>query len=174
MESWKYIPGYEGAYQISTEGRVRSVDRYDKIGRLHKGRELSAVSQMNGYKYVTLYMDGKQNHVLVHRAVAGAFIDNPEKLPEVNHINENKADNSVGNLEWCTHVQNHNYGSGHKRSAEKQGKRVIQYDVGGNVVNVFPSIREAARHIGRGHKDIYNVCRGRRKTSGGYRWEFAS
>ena len=159
MEQWKPVKDYEGLYWISDLGNIKSA----------KGLKRKA-TQINGYEYVTLYKNGKQSHKLIHRLVAEAFLPNPDMLPEVNHISENKLDNSVNNLEWCTHKYNHNFGTGHDKSAEKQGRKV---KLEGEIVKIHESVREAARSVGKSHKDIYNVCNGRRNTSSGFRWEYA-
>lgn len=162
MEQWKWVSDFEGLYEVSNLGRVR-------------GRRgcLKLCTQKNGYMFVTLYKNGKQHHSLVHRLVAQSFLSNPNMLPEVNHISEDKSDNTVENLEWCTHRYNHNYGTGHKRAAKKQGRKVIQMTTNGEVVKIHDSVRSAARSVNRGHKDIRNVCNGYRKTSCGYKWRFA-
>lgn len=161
MEIWKQIEGFEGLYEISNLGNVKG-----------KKKVLKKAMQSNGYEYVTLRKNGQQYHSLVHRLVALNFIENPNNYPEVNHISEDKHDNSVSNLEWCTHVYNHNFGTGHLRAAKKQGRKVKQLTLDGNVIKVFDSVREAARAMNRSHKDIYNVCNGKRKTSCGYLWKY--
>ena len=173
MEHWKEVVGYEGVYEVSDKGRVRSVDRVDRIGRKRRGQEIKPATQKNGYKFISINHDGKQKHALVHRLVAEAFLENADGLPEVNHKNENKADNSVENLEWCTHKQNHNYGTGHKKSAEKQSVSVVQKNVDGEIVARWRSIREAARTTGAGRKEIGRCCNGKLRTSNGYIWEYA-
>ena len=115
MEEWKNIIGYEGLYEVSNTGQVRSLDRYVKYsnGRihLHKGKVLSPVKDKYGYLVVCLYCNEKQKIIKIHRLVAQAFIPNPNNLPEVNHKDEDKTNNSVDNLEWCTAKYNSNYGN---------------------------------------------------------------
>lgn len=113
-EIWKYIPGYEGLYQVSNQGNVRSVDRIIKDTnrtRLYKGKPLKQFLDHKGYKVVTLSKQGSLKVIKVHRLVAMAFIPNPESYPEINHKDENKINNSVENLEWCTTQYNTSYGT---------------------------------------------------------------
>ena len=102
-EIWKDIPGYEGLYQVSNLGNVKSLFRYR--------RKLSIQTQPNGYKAVVLYKNGNKKFKLVHRLVAEAFIPNPYKKPAVNHLDENRGNNVVSNLEWVTNKENQNYGN---------------------------------------------------------------
>ena len=125
-EIWRPIEGYEGLYEVSNTGRVRSVDRYVKTCygsyRLYKGKVLSLVITSYGYFVVSLHFNGKQNTIKVHRIVAQAFIPNPDNLPEVNHKDEVKTNNNVDNLEWCDSKYNNSYGS----KIERQKKTNIQ------------------------------------------------
>lgn len=109
-EIWKDIHEYEGYYQVSNIGRVRSLDRKTRhregMLRNVRGRNIKTCPNKLGYLYVLLTKNGNRASKSVHRLVAEAFIKNPKKYPEVNHINEQKADNRVGNLEWCTGQQN--------------------------------------------------------------------
>lgn len=108
MEVWKAIEGYEGLYEVSNLGRVRSLDHYDSIGRFHAGVMLKP--QLDSRKnYLHVNLSGKS--VNVHRIVAKAFIDNPYNYEEINHKDEDKTNNRVSNLEWCTRKYNNNYGS---------------------------------------------------------------
>ena len=126
MEIWKDIVGYEGMYQVSNMGRVRSLDRIIvyKDGRVWncKGRILSIHDNGKGYKFVRLSKYGKPKQEYIHRLVATAFIDNQDNLPEVNHKDENKENNCVYNLEWCSREYNHGYGTARQRQAEQHKK----------------------------------------------------
>ena len=125
-EIWKPIEGYEGLYEVSSYGRVRSLDRYVKTCyeayKLHKGKILSPAKDKNGYLKVHLCCNGKHNIIRVHRLVCKAFIPNPDNLPEVNHKDEDKTNNSVDNLEWCDRSYNISYGT----RTERQKKTNIQ------------------------------------------------
>ena len=115
IEEWRPVVGYEGLYEVSNTGQIRSFDRYVKYsnGRihLHKGKVLSPIKDKDGYLQVNLCYNGKIHQIKVHRIVAQAFIPNPNNLPQVNHKDEDKTNNSVDNLEWCTVKYNNNYGS---------------------------------------------------------------
>jgi len=110
IEEWKDIKGYEGLYQISNYGNVRSLDKYvnhsRKGKRLIKGKIMSATDNGNGYKIVGLKKDGKRRNHYIHRLVADAFIPNPDKKNCVNHIDYNRSNNNANNLEWCTTKEN--------------------------------------------------------------------
>lgn len=114
-EIWKDIKGYEGLYQVSNIGRVKSLKRH----RRGSGKELVCVNEKikalqdngHGYMTTTLYQNNKGQVVYIHRLVAVAFISNPNNLPCVNHINEDKSNNSASNLEWCSYEYNNNYGT---------------------------------------------------------------
>lgn len=112
-EKYYDIPGYEGIYQITRTGKARSLDRYIRAPqsggkRKIKGRQLRPYLMKDpcGYYILSLSVDGRQTHLLLHRALAQTFIPNPENKPEVNHIDGVKTNNDLGNLEWCTHKEN--------------------------------------------------------------------
>lgn len=178
-EIWKDIEGYEGIYQVSNLGRVRSLDRI--VVRKNgyqlpcKGQFVTAVSHKGGYIYVGLTKDGRKRNLKMHRLVAAAFIPNPDQLPEVNHKDEDKTNNRTDNLEWCSRPYNLRWKDGHIRRAEKNWRAVQQIDANGNVVATYPSITSAAQAVGISTKLIGNVCAKRvhQKTAGGYRWRFA-
>ena len=114
IEEWRPIEGYEGLYEVSSYGRVRSLDRYVKNGcsyRLHKGKVLSLLKGEYGYLQVNLHCNGKMYKKYVHRLVAETFLPNPDNLPEVNHKDEDKSNNRVDNLEWCNRKYNLSYGT---------------------------------------------------------------
>lgn len=114
IEEWKDIEGYEGVYQVSNFGNVRSCDRVIKHSPkdyFQKGGKLKSALSKNGYPMVVLVVHNKRKTINVHRLVAQAFIPNPDNLPQVNHKDEDKTNNNVANLEWCTHKYNVNYGT---------------------------------------------------------------
>lgn len=108
---WRAIPGYEGLYEVSDFGSVRSLFRYKK--------QLKPSKQSNGYLSVDLFKEKRRKHCLIHRLVAMAFIPNPENLPQINHKDENRTNNTVENLEWCSAKYNMNYGVGGKTRHSK-------------------------------------------------------
>lgn len=118
-EIWKDIPRFEGWYQVSNTGVVRSLDRYIVDGRLIKGKILNQYSDRQNYKKVALCRSGKHYKNFVHRLVAEAFVPNPNNLPVINHIDENPENNYADNLEWCSVKYNVNYGDRAKKYAEK-------------------------------------------------------
>ena len=117
MEVWRDIPGYERHYQASASGKIRSVKREPHI--------LKTVYQPNGYERASLWFGGEKKNKMVHRLVAAAFIANPENCTDINHMDEDKANNDVSNLEWCDHRYNMNYGSVGAKIAEANRRRVI-------------------------------------------------
>ena len=176
-EVWKDIKGYEGIYQVSNMGRVKSLERIiiDKLGRerYQKERILKPVKKRDGYLQVHLCNgSGKEKKILVHRLVCKAFHQNPKNKPEVNHINEDKSDNRACNLEWVTSKENINHGTRNARVAKTQGKSVAQYTLNGELVKIWPSTREVQRQLGFYHNHISLVARGERKTAYGYVWKY--
>lgn len=176
METWKDIAGYEGLYQVSDLGRVRSKSRHGS-----RGGTLKLRVNGNGYHHVCLCKHGQMKDSLVHRLVAEAFIPNPSNFPAINHKDENPANNAVDNLEWCTLKYNQNYGTCRaKISAKLKGKfvngpsskAVIQYDKSGNFVSEWPSAREAERQTGFSCRHISKCCLGKRRSAYGYIWRF--
>ena len=110
-EIWRPVVGYEGLYEVSSYGRVRSLDKYDSRNRFRKGRILTLYTETGGYLRAHLSSNGKAKHHSVHRLVAEAFIPNPDNLPEINHIDEDKINNRADNLEFCNRKYNVNYGT---------------------------------------------------------------
>ena len=172
-EIWRDIKGYEGLYQVSNMGRVKALERIDNKKRRLKERML-AFSPSNGYKVVHLYKNGVQKSFSVHRLVGEAFIPNPKNEPCINHRDENKLNNNVDNLEWCTQKYNNNYGTHNKRSGDKRGKRVIQFDLNGNEIRRWVSSAEARRYYGVGKTAICDACRKHKGKSHGYLWQYES
>lgn len=151
-EIWKDIPGYEGFYQASTEGRVRSVDRIVKKWdgkKLVKGRILIPSANLGGYLFVELFMDGVGKIKTIHRLVAEAFIPNPDNLQQINHKDENKKNNRVENLEWCSGTYNIGYGTNRERAAQKMRKSVLVLNRDGSEYGRYPSLGSVSDAVGR-------------------------
>ena len=151
-EIWKAVSGFEGLYEVSNIGNVRSLDRTvtrkDGVVVSFKGKQLLPRLNHDGYLQVQISKCNKCKTVKVHRLVADAFMPNPLSLPEINHKDENKTNNAVTNLEWCSHKYNSCYGTRGERIGEKISKPLYAY-VPGNVIPTlrFKSISAAARHF---------------------------
>ena len=180
-EIWKDIKDYEGLYQVSNMGRVKTLAhvtiRKNGSKLPVKERFLKLQTAPNGYVQVCLCNgSGKRKFLLVHRLVCEAFHENPKSKPCVNHIDENKANNTASNLEWCTIVENLNHGTRNARAgkalAKALSKPVGQYTTDGNLVKVWQSTREVQRRLGFDHGDISKVARGKKKTAHGYVWKY--
>ena len=163
METWAKIKGFEN-YEVSESGFVRNTIT---------GKVLKPTLNTWGYPSITLCADGKRKYVPVHRLVAVTFIPNPEGLPEVNHLDENKTNNAVWNLEWTTKKANINHGTRTARAREKMFKRVAQYLPNGDLLKVWSSAKEAEQE-GFCHSAISECCHGKRKSHGGYAWGYAT
>ncbi|ANO57984.1 HNH homing endonuclease [Lactobacillus phage P1] len=167
-EIWKTYPEIEWL-QGSNLGRVRTLDHYvtGKDGRkqLIKGRVLKQHRHKNGYMYVSFRTGGKIVHALVHRVVASCFIDNPDSLPQVNHIDCNPANNLVDNLEWCDGFYNQQYVEKYGKS---RGQRVIAINLTTCEILCFPSRMEAARQLGAYQQHITDVIKCKRKSHHGF------
>lgn len=172
-EIWVDVPNCEGLYQVSNFGNVKSLGRYvrasDKLGGCRKKKESLLKFEVckNGYLRVILNTDGGRKHFLVHRLVAEAFIPNPQNMPQINHKDEDKTNNSVDNLEWCDAKYNNNYGERTKRASIAKFKTVKQYDMQGNFIREFGSLKEAWDSIGM--RFSQKSCR-EGKSVGGYQW----
>lgn len=177
-EIWKDIEGYEGIYQVSNLGRVKSIARKVKYSRgnhsyyqYQQERLLSANQKSNGYLECSLYKDSKRTHKYIHRLVADAFIDNPNNLPVVNHIDEDKQNNKVDNLEWCTVSYNNTYGTRIDRKVKNTDYRKNSRKIIGeknNIRIVFYSIVAAKKITNINRSSIESVLSGRIKSSKGW------
>lgn len=174
MEKWKPVKGYEGLYEVSNCGNVKSLARRDRNNRGVSERILRMAANTSGYNRVILAKDGTRKTCYVHRLVAEAFIPNGNELPMINHIDENKLNNRVENLEWCTAKYNSNYGETGKRIAEALSKAVCQYTPSGAFVAEYCSSQEANRVTGIPQGNISRVINGERRTAGGYIWRKAT
>lgn len=165
-ENWREIKGYEGLYEVSNWGRVRSLGMWTNIRgggkRWLVGRMLRPVKHNGGYLLVNLYKDGVHKLCLVHRLVAEAFISNPNTLPEVNHKDEVKTNNRVENLEWCDGKYNTTY---------TIGKTVYMYTIDDKLCGMWSSTRECERNGFKSNR-ISECCNGKLKTHKGFKWSY--
>lgn len=167
MEIWKDIDGFEGWYQVSNLGKVRSVERTIKnnnVFQLYKSHILKEATTHKGYKYVCLYKNSKCFHRSVHRLVAEAFIVNNENKSQVNHIDGNKENNCVGNLEWCNNSENQKHAYKHGLKNPFGCKKVLD----SLTHTIYYSIEEASRNTGKRPENISWSCRKAKKS----RWSF--
>ena len=174
------IKDYEGLYSVTKEGCV-----YSHI----TGKFLKPNKMKTGYLSVELWKNRTNKRVLIHRLVAQAFIPNPNNYPQVNHKDEDKQNNSVENLEWCTSKYNLNYGntqlrkstnrkitdkvrSAGRRNALLKSKPVLQFSKTGEFIAHYESAMHAERVLGVRHTHVSEVCLGKRKTANGYKWKY--
>lgn len=182
-EVWKAIEGYEGLYEVSNLGRVRSFDRIIikphprnpayTLRYIQKGKVLKQRKHSAGYWTVMLYKDKVADTQTVHRLVAEAFIPNPNNLPEVNHIDENKGNSRMDNLEWVTRSGNMRHGTCGERMGRKHWKAIVQMTMDGKFVKRWDCAQHASEELGLHHSRLIACCRGRAKSHGGFRWRYA-
>jgi hypothetical protein len=174
-EIWKDIEDYEGLYQVSNMGRVKSLHRTVSTtngNRNYKGMILKPLPGRHGYLCVDIWDTGVKKRRSIHRLVANAFIGNPLNLPVINHIDENIENNTVSNLEFCTYKYNRNYGSCIERNAKSHSKPILQFSKGGVYLDEYASAREAKMKTGISYAHISSCCIGRIKSAGGFVWKF--
>ena len=180
-ELWKPINGYEGLYEISNTGIVRSIGRKyrwsDNIYELKKPLYPKLRKNKTGHLCVALCKDSKTKNFLVHRLVAFAFIPNPNNLPIINHKDENPSNNNVDNLEWCTRKYNCNYGNARRNNSETHINNInlsapVLCLKDGYVIAEYPSMQEAQRCTGAFQSNIMQCCQGKRHTAAGYSWQY--
>ena len=181
QEEWRDIKGYEGLYQVSNKGRVKSLERAiaAKSGskRTIRERVLKLTTNPKGYLRVQLYnSSGKMKIFSVHRLVCEAFYPNPQNKPQVNHINEVKTDNRACNLEWVTAKENLKHGTRPvkiaKANVKNKSKSVGQYTLDGELIKIWQSTMEVQRQLGFAPSHISLVARGKRETAYGYVWKY--
>lgn len=177
QEDWKDINGFEGYYQISNFGRVKSVERVVK----RKNGTIMKVSEKirklfyttDNYSYVVLSKNGKHKTFLVHRLVAENFLSNPNNLPCVNHKDENKQNDCVDNLEWCSYEYNNTYKNIHlRRNQDNVCRMVIQYDLDMHEIKRWNSTAEAAKYYNIQAANICACCTYRRNHCAGFKWRY--
>ena len=171
-EIWKDVVGYEGLYQVSNSGKIRSLSEQYYLQEKKP--------QVNNYGYLTvlLYKNCKQTRKTVHRIVAEAFLPNPNCLPQINHIDENKKNNDVSNLEWCDALYNNQcYARNHpnlNRTGKRSKHKVLQLTLDGEVVKEWKNSRTIFVETEMSDWSISQCCRGIWKTAYGYKWQYAS
>lgn len=175
-EIWKDIKGYEGLYQCSNLGNIRSLDRYipwkNKYTQFKKGQPIIPRQNKNGYLQFALNKNGKRKMAYIHIIVAETFIDNKNKLKTVNHKDGNKLNNCIDNLEWCSYSDNnkHAYTELKRQKVIIGGKRKKIYliNIITNNVTVYSSINEASRNIGLSHTQIIRYLKNNNIWKGKY------
>ncbi len=172
-EVWKDVCGYEGLYVVSNQGRVISLERpkpYRDGFRTQRKREMRWHLVNGGYAQMALTKNGERRQFLVHRLVAQAFIPNLLGRPQVNHIDGNKLNNCVENLEWCTAEENmlHSSNAGLRTDL----KPVDMFTTSGEYVRSYSCTKEAERDTGIWNQNISRCCNGKAETAGGYVWRF--
>lgn len=192
-EIWKDIKGYEGIYQVSNLGNVRSLDRCVNCGIknnsnvIRKGKLIKQNQNLHNYLQVHLSKKNKAKMITVHRLVAEAFLPNPNNLPQINHIDGDKLNNNVNNLEWCTAKENinHSWGLGLSKPyyfpkgylteySKNLCKKVEQYDLEGNLLNTFSSISDASRKTTCSISEICKCCRDKSHSTHNFLWRYAN
>lgn len=175
-EIFKDILGFEGLYQVSNYGNVKSTTR-ERLGRggcvrTCPGRILKHKINNRGYHQIDLFdFNGKSHRFLVHRLVALTFLENPNNLPQINHIDNDPNNNCITNLEWCDNYQNNLWKKETSQDKEKTAKTVLQYSLDGDLIKEWDSAK-AAEKEGFDHSTISKCCRGKLKSHKGYVWKF--
>ena len=182
-EEWRPVVGYEGLYEVSNLGNVKSLERMKWNGKGYQKipeRIMKLRKNNSGYLRVFLCKEGKMKSYLVHQLVATAFLENPMGYTEINHISEDKLDNMAKNLEWVSHKYNCSYGTRNKRVAEKNtnnpklSKPLIAINKITGLILEFPSIIEAYRQTGIATSNICACCQGKKNSCGGFYWMYAN
>ena len=180
-EIWKNVIGFEDLYEVSNLGNVKRCGGYETGHKRHgltdakyyRKEHILKPQSKRGYMFVSLYKNGSVKQLFVHRLVWEAFNGPiPEGL-EINHMDENPANNRLDNLNLLTHAQNNTWGSRTAKAAKALSKTVLQYDTTGDLIYEWPSLSEASRKTGIPLSNLWSCCIGKRKTAGGFVWKYA-
>lgn len=178
MEIWKDITNFEGLYQASSIGNIRSLPKKHNLKNgynyMQKEKILKPYKNKNGYLQITLNKNGKKLKKQIHWLVATTFIDNPNNYKETNHKDENPLNNEVSNLEWCTHKYNCNYGNRNEKIHKSQRMKINQYDLDDNFIKTWNSQLDIQNELNIPQANISAVIRGLYKQTHGYKWEVAN
>ena len=168
-EYWKDIKGFEGLYKVSTWGRVKSL-------KYNREKILKPSKDKDGYLHVVLYKNGKIKGYKIHRLVIETFMGKTldKDYYFVNHIDEDKTNNKLENLQYCTHKYNINYGTHNERMGKAHSKSVIGINKINGYITEFSSLSEAERFTGINQGNITKCCQGKLKSAGNYRWFYAN
>lgn len=188
------IPQYEGLYEIDRNGNVYSLPKQEGFYFRETYKKIATYIDYKGYKCCKLVLNGKVKIEKIHRLVAKVFIPNPENKPQVNHIDGDKLNNNINNLEWCTASENqiHAVKTGlriptskmrsngkdrmkeiHKNNKHIHCKEIVQINKNNNeIIKVFPSIKSASEYVGTPDSNIISVLKGKSITAGGYKWKY--
>ena len=169
---WRPVVGYEGRYEVSNDGRIRSLDIYVNCAggkqRLSKGRIKPIHANNRGYLTVNLCKDNDTTRYLVHRLVAEAFVPNTNNKPQVNHIDGDNTNNRAENLEWVTDNENKAHSSIEVGGTQRPKKKVLVREISTGIEQVFEGLRVAERALHLDHKSALNVLNGRQHKTKGY------
>lgn len=180
VEIWRDVKDFEGFYQVSNFGRIKSLDRIIQqhhrnqrnVEHIYKGKILKGNINKNGYITVDLHKKGKIKTFLLHRLIAETFIPKVKGKNIINHKDNNPTNNQVNNLEWCTQSENIKYAYEFGNKKPPHQKRIIQFDRNNNFICEWESQTQIERVLGIKQANISKVCLGKRSQAGGYLWEF--
>ncbi len=175
-EIWKDVVGYENLYKVSNFGLVKRIKTGKKVGSGNYERNELVLKQRKnnkGYAIVDLYKSNKRGQFLVHRLVTLSFIPKPDSCDFVNHIDEDKNNNHLANLEWCTRKYNMNHGTAKYRIGIKNSIKINMLSKDGGFIRSFDSAKQAERELKINNSNINECLRTKRKSAGGFIWQYA-